>query len=169
MDRVEKSSRRQSSALGAGGSILDPRCFTRSGLRCLGLVHDRGEQISETAPGSAVAGRQLGHFGEAQLRVGERQASQGLGGRRQQMIELVLVADFDAALLEQLELAVESTQADAELRKDHGSRPGRARKESNQAMQTSSSLQGDVNGWSASGVRLASHTQSLRCVRSIGL
>ena len=123
-----------------------------------GSIDHGVEQLREPPSGRAVAGGQLGHLGEAQLRVRKRQAPKGLGGRRQQLIELLLVANPDAALLEQLQLAVKRPQADSQLGEDRWPGPGGPCKESNQTMKPSGALKRDVNRRSSSGVGLATHT-----------
>jgi hypothetical protein len=116
MGLFEIFSRRRDSIPGARVSILDARTSTRFRFDRRGLINHGGEQFSQATPSRTVAHCQLGHFGEAQLWVGKRQATQGLRGRRNQVIELVLVAHLYGALLEQLKLAVKRPQADPELR-----------------------------------------------------
>jgi hypothetical protein len=137
--------------------FLGPGGFPSSAFGGLGMADHGGEQLPKAAPGRAVAVGQFRHFGEAQLWVGKRQASLGLGGGRQQVIKLELVANLDSALLEQLELAVESPQADAQLGQDRRSGSGPGREETNQTMQSTSPLQGDVDRGPSFYVRVAGH------------
>jgi hypothetical protein len=68
---------------------------------------DAGQELGESSSGGRVAAGQLGHLGEAELGIGEREASLGFFGRRKEVIELGLMLDPHPTSLEELQLAVE--------------------------------------------------------------
>jgi hypothetical protein len=74
-----------------------------------------GKKFRQPCPGRTATLGELGHLGEAQLWIGERQAALRLGGRRDQVIELELVADLHSTPIEQVELAVEGPQANSQI------------------------------------------------------
>lgn len=99
-----------------------------------GLIDHAVEHLGEPPGGLTGITREFGHFGEAQLRIGEWQSAFGLFGGGHQDIRLVLVLDLDSTALEEFQLAVEGAKSDAQMFQDQVARSRFSREKANESM-----------------------------------
>ena len=130
-------------------------------LRWLAPLDHFGEQGPQPPPGRAIAPRQFGHLGEAQLRVGGREASLGLFRGRPQEIELGPLTDLNPAPLEQRPLPIEGPQADPQLGQDGPAVPRGFSQEVDQAMEPSGTWQRDMNRGTPAPARVTTHERTI--------
>ncbi len=152
---------RSGSTPGAATAFIALGRSARAFLRGLRLTDDRSEQFGQPSAGGTIATGELGHFSKAQLGVRKGQAALGFVGRRHEMVKLRFMPDLHSAAREQLELTVERTQSDAQLRQDRRSGARSARKVANQTVKPSRPLKRDVHRRTAPRIRVAGHDEAI--------
>ena len=148
--------------LASGGRPPTLAGIGRPLLRWLAPLDHFGEQGRQPPPGRAIAPRQFGHLGEAQLRVGGREASFGLFRGRQQGVEPGPLTDSNPAPPEQLPLPIEGPHADPQLGQDGHAVPRGFSQEANEAMEPRGTLQRDMERGAPSPARGTTHDRTIQ-------
>src|SRR5512135_1285617 len=133
-----------------------------------GLVDDALEQIRETFARIAGTAREFLHLGEAQLRVGEGEASFRLGGGGRENVRLILVLNLHTTTLQQFQFAIERAKSDPEFAQNRLATAGTLGQEHDESVESRGASQGDMGGGATSGAWGSLHGASL-CETSTAL